>query len=61
MAKQAAAYQQVWVREIQTQLLQLSSKARQIVVEQSDHGIPDNAPDVVISAVQEVVQAVKAN
>jgi len=60
MARQAAAYQQVWVHEIQPQLVQLSSRGQQIIVENSDHGIPDNAPDVVISAVQEIVRIIKA-
>ena len=58
MARQAAAYQQVWVHEMQPQLVRLSSRGRQIVVENSDHGIPDNAPDAVISAAQEIVQAI---
>jgi hypothetical protein len=59
MARQAAAYQQVWVHEIRPQLLQLSSRGRQIVVESSDHGIPDNAPDAVISAVREIVKTIQ--
>jgi pimeloyl-ACP methyl ester carboxylesterase len=58
MARQAAAYQQVWVHEIQPQLVQLSSRGRQIVVENSDHGIPDNAPDAVVLAVQDIVQTI---
>ena len=59
MARQAATYQQVWMHEIQPQLVQLSSRGRQIIVENSDHGIPDNAPDVVISVVHEIVQTIK--
>jgi pimeloyl-ACP methyl ester carboxylesterase len=55
MARQAAAYQQVWIHEMQSQLTRLSSRGRQVVVENSDHGIPDEAPEVVISAVREVV------
>ena len=59
MARQAAAYQQVWIHEMQSQLTHLSSRGRQIVVENSDHGIPDEAPQAVISAIQEVVTAVR--
>jgi len=59
-ARQAAAYQQVWIHEIQSQLTRLSTRGRHIVVENSDHGIPDNAPDTVISAIEDVVVAVRA-
>jgi len=59
MARQAAAYQQVWIHEMQSQLTRLSSRGRQIVVENSDHGIPDEAPEVVVSAIQEVVTAAR--
>jgi len=59
MARQAAAYQQVWIHEMQSQLTRLSSRGRQIVVENSDHGIPDEAPQAVISAIHEVVMAVR--
>ena len=60
MARQAAAYQEVWIHEIQSQLTRLSTRGRQIVVENSDHGIPENAPGAVISAIEEVVLAVRA-
>jgi hypothetical protein len=52
MDRQAAAYQQVWIHQMQAQLARLSTRGRQIVVENSDHGIAD---DVVIAAVREVV------
>lgn len=55
MARQAAAYQQVWMHEIQPQLAQLSSRGRQIILENSDHGIPDNAPEAIVSAVRDIV------
>jgi pimeloyl-ACP methyl ester carboxylesterase len=55
MARQAAQYQQVWIHEMQSQLTRLSSRGRQVVVENSDHGIPDEAPEAVISAIREVV------
>ena len=59
-AKQAAAYQQVWIHEIQPQLTHLSSRGKQIVVENSDHGIPDEAPQAITSAINEVVMAARA-
>src|SRR5262249_22907633 len=59
IARQAAAYQEVWVHEIQSQLTRLSTRGRQIVIENSDHGIPDKAPNSVISAIKEVVTTIK--
>jgi len=60
MARQAAAYQQIWIHEIQSKLTGLSSRGKQIIVENSDHGIPDEAPDVVISAIREVTMSARA-
>jgi pimeloyl-ACP methyl ester carboxylesterase len=60
MARQAAAYQQVWIHEMQSRLAQLSTRGRQIVIENSDHGIPMEAPETVIGAIREVVTDVRA-
>jgi pimeloyl-ACP methyl ester carboxylesterase len=55
--RQAAAYQQIWIHEMQAGLAQLSTRGRQIVVEESNHGnIP---PDVVIAAIRDVVTEVR--
>ena len=51
--REAAAYQQVWVHEIQPKLVALSSHGRQIVFPDANHGsIPQEA---IISAIREVV------
>jgi hypothetical protein len=56
--RQAAAYQQVWIREMQASLARLSTRGRQIVVEHSTHAsIPT---DVVISAVRDVITQVRS-
>ena len=56
--RQAEAYQQIWIHEIQAKLARLSSRGRQIVIPNSNHGsIP---PDVVISAVRDVVVQVRS-
>jgi pimeloyl-ACP methyl ester carboxylesterase len=56
--RQAAAYQQVWVHEMQAGLARLSTRGREIVVENSNHSnIP---PDVVVNAVHDVVADVLA-
>jgi pimeloyl-ACP methyl ester carboxylesterase len=51
--RQTAAYQQVWVHEMQAGLASLSTRGREIVVENSNHtNIP---PDVTVNAVREIV------
>lgn len=56
--RQAAAYQQVWIHEMQAGLARLSSRGRQIVVPSSNHAnIP---PDAIVSATQTVVNQVRA-
>jgi pimeloyl-ACP methyl ester carboxylesterase len=55
--RQAAAYQQIWIHEMQAGLAQLSTRGRQIVVEGSNHG---NIPaDVVIAAIRDVVAQIR--
>jgi hypothetical protein len=55
MDREYAAYEQVWMHEIQPKLARLSTRGRQIIVAQSGHGIPDEAPQAVIAAVREVL------
>ncbi len=51
--RQAAAYQQVWIHEIQPKLVSLSTRGRQIVVPNANHGtIPQ---ELIISSIREVV------
>jgi pimeloyl-ACP methyl ester carboxylesterase len=49
------AYEQVWMHEIQPKLARLSTRGRQIILEQSGHEIPRDAPDAVIAAAREVI------
>jgi len=53
MNQQAAAYQQVWIHEMQAKLAQLSTRGRQIVFDHSNHGSIPN--DAIISAIRDVV------
>lgn len=57
--RQAAAYEQVWMHEIQPKLARLSSRGQQIIVEKSGHAMPDEAPEVIVAAVRDVVAAVQ--
>jgi pimeloyl-ACP methyl ester carboxylesterase len=55
--RQAAAYQQVWIHEIQPKLVGLSTQGRQIVVPNANHGsIPQ---ELIISSIHEVVMEVR--
>jgi pimeloyl-ACP methyl ester carboxylesterase len=55
--RQAAAYQQVWIHEIQPKLVRLSTHGRQIVVPNANHGsIP---PELIISSIHDVVMEVR--
>jgi pimeloyl-ACP methyl ester carboxylesterase len=55
--REAAAYQQVWIHEIQPKLLGLSTHGRQIVVQHANHGsIPQ---ELIISSIHDVVMEVR--
>jgi hypothetical protein len=58
-AKQIAKFHEVWVNQLQSDLARLSTNGKQIVVANSDHGIPEEAPDSVVTAVHEVVLKVR--
>ena len=59
MDRAFAAYDQVWRHEIQPKLARLSTRGRQVIVEKSGHHIQDDAPEVVIDAIREVVATVR--
>jgi pimeloyl-ACP methyl ester carboxylesterase len=56
-AQQISEFHRVWVNQLQAALAKLSTDGKQVVVENSDHGIPGNAPEAVVKAVREVVRA----
>lgn len=57
MNREAAAYQQVWVHEMQAGLARLSTRGRQIIVADANHGtIPQ---EVIVGAIREVVAEVR--
>jgi pimeloyl-ACP methyl ester carboxylesterase len=56
--REAAAYQQLWIHEIQLKLVGLSTHGRQIVVPNANHGsIPQ---ELIISSIHEVVMEVRS-
>jgi len=59
-AKQAEDFHDIWIHQLQADLARLSTRGKQIVVDKADHGIADEAPEVVIDAVRSVVDQVRA-
>jgi hypothetical protein len=59
-AKEIAEFHEIWVHQLQPELARLSTNGKQIVVENSDHGIPEQAPDTVVDAIHEVVTEVRS-
>jgi len=58
-AKEIAEFHEVWVNQLQPDLAHLSTNGKQIVVENSDHGIPEQAPESVVGAAHEIVTDVR--
>jgi len=55
--KEAAAYHEVWVHQLQASLAQLSTRGKQVVVD-APHDM-SGAPDAVVNATREVVDSVR--
>ncbi|MGO9588716.1 MAG: alpha/beta fold hydrolase [Candidatus Acidiferrales bacterium] len=51
--------QNIWINQLQVQLAELSTRGKRIMVDDSDHMIPLERPDAVISAAREVCAAVQ--
>ncbi len=58
-AQEVAEFHETWVHQLQPELARLSTAGNQIIVENSGHGIPEEAPRVVVSAVLEVIIEVR--
>ena len=54
-AQQITEFHETWVHQLQPALAHLSTQGRQIILTNSDHGIPDQAPDAIIDAVRTIV------
>src|SRR5271157_270906 len=58
-ARGVAEFHETWIHQLQPELARLSTDGKQIIVESSDHGIPEEAPGVVGTAVRAVVMEVR--
>jgi pimeloyl-ACP methyl ester carboxylesterase len=54
LEKAAADFHEIWVGQLQADLARLSTRGRQVVVD-AHHVIQDEAPEVVVAAVRQVV------
>lgn len=59
VAQQIAEFHETWIYQLQPELARLSTNGKQIIVESSDHGIPEQAPEAVVGAVREIVTEVR--
>jgi pimeloyl-ACP methyl ester carboxylesterase len=58
--KDWAELQGIWINQLQVQLAKLSTRSKRIMVADSDHMIPFERPDTIISAVREVFAATQS-
>jgi pimeloyl-ACP methyl ester carboxylesterase len=56
--KETAAFNEVWVHQLQPELARLSTRGRQVIVPDGNFGIPNEAPEALVQAVREVVQEI---
>jgi pimeloyl-ACP methyl ester carboxylesterase len=54
--KELVAFHEIWAHQFQAQLAQLSTRGRQVIVEQSNHAID---PDAVLKAIHQVVMEIR--
>jgi pimeloyl-ACP methyl ester carboxylesterase len=54
-----AAFQEIWMKELQPSLARLSTRGRQVIVPDSDHLIPFERPRAIVSAIYEVWEEVQ--
>jgi len=58
-AQEIEAFHKTWINQLQPDLARLSTHGKQIVVANSDHGMPQEAPEAVAKAVEDVVMQVR--
>jgi pimeloyl-ACP methyl ester carboxylesterase len=58
-AKDMEEFHEIWVRDLQVQEARLSTRGKQVLVDDSTHMIPFERPDTVVTAVREVWDSAK--
>jgi pimeloyl-ACP methyl ester carboxylesterase len=57
--RELEAFHDISVHKLQPELARLSTRGRQVIVENSGHGIAWEAPDVLVEAIHEVVMQIR--
>jgi hypothetical protein len=60
-ARELADFHSKWVNQFQVKLAHLSSNGKQIVVQNSGHAIPADAPESISSAINSMVSEIREN
>ena len=58
-AKEMADFHSKWVNQFQAELAHLSTKGKQIVVQNSGHAIPAVAPESILSAIESMISEIR--
>jgi pimeloyl-ACP methyl ester carboxylesterase len=56
-----AAFHKIWTDDLQLRLARLSSRGKRVIAENSDHMIPFRQPEIVVSALQDVVSQARGH
>jgi pimeloyl-ACP methyl ester carboxylesterase len=59
-AREEVAFHETWAHQLQTDLAHLSTRGKQVIVENSNHGIPFQAPQAVAASVQEIITQIRS-
>lgn len=57
--REIRAFHEIWLHQLQPKLAALSTRGKQMVVEDSGHGIASDRPDVVIEAIRQMLLDVR--
>lgn len=52
--KDAMAYEETWVNDLQLRLSRLSKRGKRLVISNSGHDMPADAPEAIVSAIREL-------
>jgi pimeloyl-ACP methyl ester carboxylesterase len=55
-----SAWLALWIQGLQADLVNLSSRGKQVVLKNSGHGVQFDAPGAVADAIHEICEAVRA-
>ena len=57
--KELLAFHEIWMHQLQPRLAGLSTRGKQVIVENSSHGIGGEMPDAAVRAIREVLSDIR--